>query len=101
MRTTVPSIEAAEATAAVTRRRSTAASTPERERGTPHGVTSTPAPSTKGYIWISGWHPRCYDLSSMKPFLATEELCVPSETDTERIGTRADADTERLSEEDF
>jgi vacuolar-type H+-ATPase subunit E/Vma4 len=36
----------------------------------------------------------------MKLFLATEELRVHGQTDVERIGTRADADTERLAEED-
>jgi hypothetical protein len=33
--------------------------------------------------------------------MTTEELRVHCETDAERIGTRADADTERLAEEDF
>jgi hypothetical protein len=37
----------------------------------------------------------------MKLFMATEELRVHIETDVERIGARADADTERLAEEDF
>ena len=33
--------------------------------------------------------------------MSTEELRVHGETDVERIGTRADADTERLAEEDW
>ena len=36
-----------------------------------------------------------------EPSMYTEELRVHAETDVERIGTRADADTERLAEEDF
>ena len=39
-------------------------------------------------------------LPFVKPFMATEELRVHSETDVERIGTQADVDTERLAEED-
>jgi len=39
-------------------------------------------------------------LTFVKPFMATEELRVHSETDVERIGTQADVDTERLAEED-
>ncbi len=33
--------------------------------------------------------------------MSTEELRVHAETDGERIGKQADADTERLAEEDF
>ena len=35
-----------------------------------------------------------------KPLLSTEELRVHGETDAEGIGARADADTDRLVEED-
>ena len=63
---------------------------------------STLSPSTKRYrlCHVIRWHPRCYFYVFMKLFLATEELRVHGETDVERIGTRADADTERLAEED-
>ena len=40
-------------------------------------------------------------LPFVKPFMATQELRVHSETDVERIGALADADTERLAEEDL
>ena len=56
--------------------------------------------SINGY---GGTRVACYVRYSMPQELhvpSKEELRVHTETDVERVGTRADADTERLAEED-